>query len=225
MTFQGFADDKASFFQRLEKHQDRDWFAKHKAEFQEGYAKPMQALLDEVASKVDAAFDHTELGAPKVFRIFRDTRFSKDKSPYKTHVGGFLPTKAQGKATEVPMALYLHVGLPSSFAAAGHYMMDPAALARYREAVADERGAELDKILKSLTKKGFTVDSYESYKKVPKGYDADHPRAEHLKRKGLTVGFPALPSGIIAKPALTGWLVKHVKTAAPLVEWLVFATA
>lgn len=225
MTFEGFADASASFFKRLAKHQDRAWFEAHKAEFQEGYAKPMKALLDEVASAVDGAFAHTELDAPKVFRIFRDTRFSKDKSPYKTHVGGFLPTKRDGKATEVPMALYLHVGQPSSFAAAGHYMMDSPALARFRAAVADERGAELDKILKSLSKKGFSARSAESYKKVPKGFDPDHPRAEHLKRKGLFVELPPLPDGILAKPALSPWLAKHVAAAAPLVEWLVFATA
>lgn len=225
MSFSGFADENASFFRRLAKNQDRDWFHAHKAEYDEGYARPMKELLAEVRAKVDASFAHTELDEPKVFRIFRDVRFSKDKSPYKTHCGGFLPTKRQGKATEVPMALYLHVGQPSSFAAAGHYMMDPAALVRYRAAVADRRGDELEKLLKSLRKKGFSVDSHDSYKRVPKGYDETHPRAEHLKRKGLTVGFPALPKGILATPKLLPWLVTNIKASAPLVEWLLFATA
>ncbi len=202
MAFTGFAEADAGFFRRLAKNQDRDWFNAHKKEFEDGYQKPMKELLDEVAAKVDGAFAHCDLDAPKVFRIFRDVRFSKDKSPYKTHIGGFLPTKRSGKATEVPMALYIHIGLPEMFAAAGHYMMDPAALERFRKAVADKRGVELEKLLKALSKKG-----------------------EHLKRKGLTVGFPKMPKGLIASPKLVPWLVTQIKTAAPLVEWLVFATA
>ncbi len=59
---------------------------------------------------------------------------------------------------------------------------------------------------------------------MPKGYDPEHPRAEHLKRKGLTVGFPTLPRGILAQKKLVAWLAGNVKTAAPLVEWLVLAT-
>jgi uncharacterized protein (DUF2461 family) len=117
------------------------------------------------------------------------------------------------------------VGQPHSFGAAGHYMMDSHALVGFRKAVADEkRGAELDKLLRALVKKGYSVDSHDTYKRVPKGYDAAHPRAEHLKRKGLTVGFPALPKGLLTSPKLGAWLVSHAKAATPLVEWLVLAT-
>jgi len=99
-------------------------------------------------------------------------------------------------------------------------------LVKYRAAVGDaKRGRELDSILRSLVKKGFTVGSYGSYQRVPKGYDADHERAEHLKRKGLTVTFPPWPRNILASKELVPWLVGQVKSAAPLVEWLVFATA
>src|SRR5262249_7976774 len=120
---------------------------------------------------------------------------------------------------------YFHVGNDESFGAAGHYMMDPRALGRFREAVADDsKGKELDKILAKLEKKGFSIASHGSYKRVAKGYAPDHPRAEHLKRQGLTVGFPSLPKGLLASSKLLPWVVTHTKTAAPLVEWLVFAT-
>jgi uncharacterized protein (DUF2461 family) len=103
--------------------------------------------------------------------------------------------------------------------------MDPRALERFRAAVADDkRGRELDKLLAGLTKKGFLVASHDSYKRVPKGYDPAHPRAQHLMRKGLTVSFPELPKGILATPKLTAWVIGQAKAAAPLVEWLVFAT-
>jgi uncharacterized protein (TIGR02453 family) len=225
MAFQGFADANAKFFRALSENQSREWFQAHKAEFEEGYHGPMKELLAEVAAGVDASYRHCDLDAPKVFRIFRDVRFSKDKSPYKTHVGGFIPTRRTGKATEVPMALYVHVGQPKSFAAAGHYMMSSEQLLKYRKAVADDkRGRELVKLLAALEKKGFSIASYETYQRVPKGHDAEHPRAEHLKRKGLTVGFPPLPRGVLASKKLVPWLVGHAKATAPLVEWLVFAT-
>lgn len=225
MPFRGFADADAKFFRSLAKNQNREWFQAHKTEFEEGWNEPMKELLGEVRAAIDSGFPHCDLDAPRLFRIYRDVRFAKDKSPYKTHVGGVVAVKRSGKMHETPIALYFHVGQPRSFGASGHYMMDPNALTRFRAAVADDkRGRELDKILTSLKKKGFTVDSHDALKRVPKGYDPEHPRAEHLKRKGLTVGFNALPKGILTSPKLVAFLAGQAKAAAPLVEWLVFAT-
>jgi uncharacterized protein (TIGR02453 family) len=225
--FQGFADAKGTFFKRLAKKNEREWFQAHKVEFEEGWNAPMKLLLADVREAIDAKYEHCDLAEPKVFRIFRDVRFSKDKSPYKTHIGGFIPLERKGKkVTDLPMALYFHVGADETFGAAGHYMMEPESLERFRAAVADDkRGKELEKILATLAKKGFEADSHERLKRVPKGFPADHPRAEMLKRKGLTVSFPPLPAGLLAKPKLVAWLAEGCKTAAPLVEWLVFATA
>lgn len=225
MGFSGFAHADAKFFRHLEKNQSRTWFQAHKLEFEEGYQSPLKELLAEVRDGIDKAYKHSELNEPKTFRINRDVRFSKDKAPYKTHAAGIIATKRQGHVTEVPMALYFQVGVPQSFAAAGHYMMDPRSLAGFRAAVNDEkRGRELVKLLASLEKKGFVVKSYDAYKRVPKGFDPEHPRAPHLKRKGLTVTFPELPKGILKSSKLVPWVVTHCKAAAPLVEWLVFAT-
>jgi len=226
MGFSGFADGSAKFFRALSRNMTREWFQAHKQEFELGYQQPMQALLEEVRMGADKAYTYCDLEEPKLFRIYRDVRFSKDKAPYKLHCAGVIATKLRGKVTEVPMALYFHVGQPNSFGAAGHYMMSPSMLQGFRNAVADDkRGKELDKLLASLKKKGFTTHSYGTYARVPKGFDPEHPRAEHLKRKGLTVDFPELPKGILASPKLVPWLVTQVKAAAPLVEWLVYATA
>ncbi len=225
--FDGFADADAKFFKALAKHNDREWFASHKAEFEEGWNAPMKLLLADVRAQIDRGFPHCDLDEPKVFRIFRDVRFSKDKSPYKKHLGGYIPVQRGNKsATDAPVALYFHVGASEAFGAAGYYMMEAPSLERFRAAVADDaRGKELEKILAKLEKKGFTPDSHERLKRVPKGYEQDHPRAETLKRKGLTVGFPAVPRGLLADRRLTKWLADASKTCAPLVEWLVFATA
>ncbi len=225
--FEGFADPTAKFFKALARKNERAWFLAHKAEFEEGWNAPMKLLLAEVRDAIDGAFPNCDLDEPKIFRIFRDVRFAKDKSPYKTHIGGFIPLLRKGKkSTDLPMALYFHVGADRTFAAAGHYMMEPESLARFRAAVAeDRRGKELEKILGGLARKGFPADSHEGLKRVPKGFPPDHPRAEILKRKGLVVAFPDVPAGLIATPKLPKWLATGCKTAAPLVEWLVFATA
>lgn len=222
--FEGFADADAKFFKRLAKNNNRDWFGEHKAEYEEGYAAPMKALLEEVRDKIDAAYPHCELADAKAFRIHRDVRFSKDKLPYKTHIGGLIPVQRTGKrVTDIPMALYFHVSPEESFAASGHYMMEPDSLGRFRKAVADDRGKELAQIIAKLGKKGYRASAHESLKRPPKGFDPDHPRAEMLKWKGCIVRMPPLPKGVLAKRALVPWLVTACKTTAPLVSWLAFA--
>ncbi|HLK40485.1 MAG TPA: DUF2461 domain-containing protein, partial [Polyangiaceae bacterium] len=178
MAFTGFVDDDAKFFKALARKNERAWFLAHKGEFEAGWNGPMKELLSQVRDAIDRAYAHCDLDDPRVFRIFRDVRFSKDKSPYKTHIGGLVPTKRTGsKVTDLPMALYFHVGATERFGAAGHYMMEPASLARFRAAIADDKqGRELTKILAGLAKKGFKADSHDAYKRVPKGFDPDHPR-------------------------------------------------
>ncbi len=224
--FEGFLDE-GKFWKALGKNQDRDWFMSHKTEFEDGWNQPMKALLHDVQVKIDAAYQHCDLDPPKVFRIFRDVRFSKDKTPYKTHIAGMIPVKRNANVMETPVALYFHVGLETAVAA-GLYMMDGPVLARYRAAVVDEkRGKELTQILTRLERAGFGTGTmhHDILKKVPKGFDPEHPRAELLKRKGLGVSFPAPPKSLLTSKKLTAWLVEHAKKAVPLVEWLVFATA
>jgi uncharacterized protein (TIGR02453 family) len=226
--FRGFADADGRFFKQLAKNQNRDWFLAHKAAFETGWNQPMKVLLAEVSVAIDRAYPHCDLDEPKVFRIFRDVRFSKDKSPYKTHIAGCIPTCKTAKVQNAPVALYAHFGTENVLAA-GLYMMEPPALARFRAAIDDDaRGKELVKILGKLGKAGFSVEAMhaeEVLKKVPKGFDPDHPRADLLRRKALGVTFPKLPKGALASPKLVPWLADLSKKVAPLVEWLVFATA
>ena len=129
-------------------------------------------------------------------------------------------------ATDLPMAVYFHVGAGETFAAAGHYMMGKESLERFRAAIADDkRGKELVKILATLAKKGFVAQAHERSKRVPKGFPADHPRAELLTYKGLTVGFPPVPKAMLASPKLVKWLAAGCEASAPLVDWIAVATA
>ena len=228
--FTGFADPK--FFRELAKRQSRDWFTANKATYDEGFAKPMAALLGEVAKKLDRAYPDCELGEPKVFRIHRDVRFSKDKSPYKTHVSGVLPVKiGAGKVTETPAALYLEIGFDaatgkdSHMAGAGLYLMDPAQLAKYRKAALDDaKGAELARVVKALEKKGGSIEAGDRLKNPPRGVDPGHPRAELLKLKGLVAMFEGISTSTLRKRDLVDWLLERGKLSAPLVRWLAWQT-
>jgi uncharacterized protein (TIGR02453 family) len=225
-AFTGFADRDGRFFAALARNQRREWFQAHRAEYEQGWLAPMKALLAEVRGRLEPLFRHDELAPPKVFRIHRDVRFSKDKSPYKTHIGGYVALDGAGQGPSAAAALYLHVGARELFVAAGQYVMDADQLMAFREAVVDDagRGAELGALLRKLTRAGFGVGSHATLQRVPRGFDPDHPRADLLKRKGLIVTFPEPPRRLLVSRTLVEWLVTHTKKAVPLVEWLAAVT-
>jgi uncharacterized protein (TIGR02453 family) len=229
LRFTGFADSRLAFFHALAKHQKREWFLAHKDDYEAGWHHPMVALLTEARAKLDPTYRYCELAEPKVMRIYRDVRFSKDKSPYKTWIGGGVSVARKAKLPEAPAALYFHAGLGHGstpcFGAAGMYGMMPDALDRYRKALLDDaRGREIAGIVAKLEKKGFELGAMETTKKVPRGVDPDHPRARLLKMKGLIVSFTPPPASL-TKRALLDLLVERARAAVPLVEWLTFATA
>jgi len=226
-VFEGFADREARFFRALAKNQNREWFAQHRAEYEEGWNAPMRALLTEVRERLAPLYRHEDLAAPKVFRIHRDVRFSKDKAPYKTHIGGYLALAGTGGAgPSATAALYFHVAADELFAASGQYMMDGEQLRRFRAAVVDgKRGKQLATLVAKLARAGFTVGSYEQLQRVPRGFDPEHPQADLLRRKGLIVSFPAPSRSLLVSRKLVDWLASQAKPTVPLVEWLAETTS
>jgi uncharacterized protein (TIGR02453 family) len=219
--FSGFDRDAIQFFHELGHEMNRDWFEANKDRYKERWVLPMTALLEQVSSAIASAYKPRKVGAPKLFRIHRDVRFSKDKTPYKTHASGMLPLHAKRPIDGGATALYLHLGADEEYVGAGIYFFDDKQLPRWRKLVAAPKtGAELVKLVGKLRKAGYTVGGHEDYKKVPKGFAPDHPRAEYLKMRGLTVGFPEIPRGLVHKPAFAQWLIKHAKASAPLVAWM-----
>ena len=216
----GFADANARFFRMLAKNQNRDWFLAHKDEYERGWLAPMKALLTELRYRLERGYP-CELGEPKVFRIFRDVRFSKDKSPYKTQVAGYVPLAGMGGRVPGPVAVYLHLGIddlrrrrPLDHGEAAARALPQGAARRPPRRRAREAAAKLEKA-------GFAAGSHDALKKVPRGIDPAHPRAELLKRKGLVVAYPAFDRKLVVSRALVDWLVKQSRRAAPVVEWLV----
>jgi uncharacterized protein (TIGR02453 family) len=223
--FAGFADREGRFFRRLAKHQSREWFTQHRAEYDEGWHAPMLALLNELRERLAPRYRREELAAPKVFRIHRDVRFSKDKAPYKTHIGGYLALAGTGAGPSAAAALYFHVAADEVFAAAGQYMMDGEQLKRFRAALVDaKRGKQLGALLGKLARAKFAVGSHEQLQRVPRGYDPEHPRADLLRRKGLIVSFPTPSRALLTSRKLVDSLASHATSTVPLVEWLAEVT-
>jgi len=218
VRFAGFDRAAPGFFHELAAEQSRDWFHARKDQYLALWQQPMQALLDEIRSALVPVYKGMTLAPAKIFRIQRDVRFAADKSPYKTHIAGVLSVGARkSQPQEGAVAMYVSLGL-EEYSGAGHYIFEGDQLARWRRLVgADKTGKEIAAL---IAKTKLEVDAHEILQRVPKPFENDHPRAALLRHKGLIVGFPDIPAGMIHKPAFAGWLVKQAKAAAPVVRWL-----
>ncbi len=226
MSFEGFPRSAMGFWHELSVEMNKAWFDENKARYQAEWVAPMTALLADVAVRLAPTYRGHALHPPKILRIYRDVRFAKDKTPYKTWIGGAISVGGEGgKPQDGVVAIYAHFGLEEELVGAGQYVFSDATLLRYRKAVADNKsGPAIAKIVAGLTGAGYGLEAGDTSVRVPKPYAADHPRAELLRRKGLTVVFPAIPRGLIHKPALVDWLVAHGKAAAPVGKWVLAHT-
>ncbi len=202
--FAGFPVAALDFYDDLEVDNTKSFWTKHKHVWEESVRDPMLAMTAALAR---------EFGEAKVFRPYRDVRFAKDKTPYKDHQGAFV---ASGPAT----GWYVQVGAPGVFVAAGYYHADSERLGRIRAAIDDDlKGAELEKILKALGRRGWERGG-DTLKTTPRGYDADHPRIDLLRHKSLVMrrsyGFEKL----VHTPKLLDEVRKDWRAARPLVEWV-----
>ena len=202
--FTGFPVEALDFYDDLEMDNTKSFWEAHKTMYTESVKAPMTALTDALAP---------EFGTPKVFRPYRDVRFAKDKTPYKTHQGAFVPAgPACGWYVEIS-ARGVHTG-------GGFYEASGPDLARVRESIDHEAtGKELQRILAKLERSGFEVGG-EKLKTSPRGYDADHPRIELLRHKSITVGKPYGFDKVIHSPALLDAVRKDWRALRPLVDWI-----
>ncbi|HJR90150.1 MAG TPA: DUF2461 domain-containing protein [Aeromicrobium sp.] len=204
MTFDGFPEAALDFYDDLELDNTKSFWQAHKSVYDEAVAAPMKALT--------AALE-PEFGAAKIFRPYRDVRFAKDKSPYKTHQGAYVPT---GPST----GYYVQIGAAGVMVGAGFYEASSARLAVVREAISDEaHGTQLEGILKELEAAGWEVGG-ETLKTAPRGYDVDHPRIALLRHKSLTVGReygfdPVIHSADLVEKVRDDW-----RAATPFLDWV-----
>ena len=200
MAFRGWKVESLEFFEGLEAENSKAYWQRNKAVYEQEVRAPMEALLAELAP---------EWGEGRIFRPYRDVRFSPDKSPYKTHMGALIGGG------------YVQLSAEGLSAGCGMWEMASDQLERYRAAVADERtGAELSALVQDGRAAGLEVMAHGTLKTAPRGYPKDHPRIELLRYKGLATwrdwGAGAWLGTAKAKDKVVGLL----RDASPIQRWL-----
>jgi uncharacterized protein (TIGR02453 family) len=200
MAFDGWPEAALDFFEGLEADNSRSYWTAHKATYDELVLGPMTELTDELGA---------EFGSVKIFRPYRDVRFSADKSPYRTEIGATV-----GSA---------YVRLSAGGLAAGNGMFHLAAdqLSRYRQGVADDvSGVELGRITSAIADQGISLIGHESLKSAPRGYQVDHPRIELLRHKGLVAFIEWPVESWLGTAAVKDHLAEFLVTTGPVADWL-----
>ena len=201
MAFQGWPAEALEFYEGLEADNSKSYWQAHKPTYDECVLAPMQALLADL---------EPEFGAGKIFRPNRDVRFSKDKSPYKTHIGA---TLAGGG--------YVQLSANGLAAGSGRWHPDPDELERYRDAVVDDlSGERLAAIVADLHAGGRDLASHDSLKTAPRGYPKDHPRGDLLRRKGIAAWQQWPVAAWLGTAKAKDRVVEFYRGAAPLNDWL-----
>ncbi len=203
MGFSGFPDEALIFYEGLEADNSRGYWSANKHVYESAVKAPMLALTDELAD---------EFGQPHLFRPNRDVRFAKDKSPYKTHQGAYVPVGVDG------VAYYVQIDADGLYIGGGWWSQGDQIL-RFREALDhDEIGTQLEKIIDSL-RPDFTIGG-DRLKTRPRGAPEDHPRLELLKHKCLHAGRRFTPEPWLHTPEVLGRVRDTWRSLSPLVDWL-----
>ena len=220
--FDGFSDEAIQFLLELQAEQSRTWFKAHQADFMRLCRRPLELFIEELRDRLIPVYPRMVEAEPHYFRIQRDTRFAKDKTPYKTNISADIAIRPRGEDENehgIP-GLYFSWGLEGEYLGIGAWHMSPTVLARYRELLDDSRrGAEIQTMVDRLLAQGCTVEAMEKLKRVPPPYTQDHPRAELLKHKGFAI--MAQPEeNVSSSRRLLDWAEAQLRAAAPLMHLL-----
>lgn len=215
--FAGFPAEGIEFLRALERHNRREWFQPRKLLYEEKVRAPMRALVEAInAQLMKFAPDYVTDPEKAIYRIYRDTRFSHDKRPYKTHIAAIFPRR--GMAKHAGAGLYFQVSAQEVEVAGGVYMPPPENLLIMRRRLLEHheeyRRIAADRAVRRLL--GEVVG--ERLARVPKGFPADHPAADLLRWKQWYYDVQ-LDAGLALTPRLLPELVKRFRAMLPLVEF------
>ncbi len=203
--FTGFPADAFGFYEELLADNSKTFWQANKARYQAQVRAPLEALLGLVDE---------EFGPFHVFRPYVDVRFSKNKAPYKTHIGAY--GESEGGA-----GFYVQLSAAGLLVAAGYYAMAPDQLVRFRSAVDDEaRGGDLAKRVRAAERLGYSMGAIGELKTAPRGYPKDHPRIDILRRKGLMGSKTWEPAAWMHTKRASDRIVSAWRGLADLNEWL-----
>ena len=213
-----FRPEALTFLRNLARHNDREWFTPRKAVFEAELKEPMLAIIRKVTdAMVDFAPSHVRPAEKSLFRIYRDTRFSSDKRPYKTHIAAWW--SHQGLEKTSGAGYYFHVSAKEVIIAAGAYMPEKDQLAAIRHWLL-ENHAEFRKVLRTAAlRKAFSEFEGNALTRPPKGFPKEHPALDLIQCRqwGLSA---TLPAETALEPGLAATLIRHFKLAAPVVNAL-----
>lgn len=216
-AFNGFGPKALAFFEALKFHQSKAWFDEHRDLWEADVMGPMAALVDDLSEE----FARRDMplrgnGRRAIFRLNRDIRFSKDKSPYKTHCGAVLTRSGDKKD---PGLLYIHIDPTGCFVAAGFYRPEPAALAAFRKVMLT-KPALAEALLDRLGDAGLALASFDQLTRMPRGFEAlkGGPLDAMVRMRSLVVQEP-LPAGLITDPALAVRIADFAFRARPVLDY------
>ncbi len=207
-----------AFLRALARHNDRDWFQPRKATFEAELKEPMLALIRKITdAMLDFAPAFVRPAEKCLFRIYRDTRFSNNKLPYKTHVAAWWSHQGMDKTSGA--GYYFHISATEVVIAAGAYMPEKDQLSAIRHWLLDHHAEFRKLIQKPAVRKAFTEFEGNALTRPPKGFPCDHPGMDLIRCKqwGLSASLP--PSAAL-EPTLAATVIRHFKLAAPVVDAL-----
>lgn len=224
--FTAFSSKAFTFLRGLAANNRREWFEAHRAEYEEHLKHPLGQLIEEIDVRL-AAFAPEIIGSPKksAFRIHRDVRFSKDKSPYKTHVACWFYHRdaghgVGGEAAHGGAGFYFHLAPTGSFCGGGLWMPPRPALARIRQCLVDDlEGWEEIVKDRSLRRRFGDLDPDGMLTRLPRGFAGDHPVAPWLRYQSFTLG-RELTASEVTSARLPHTLARHFMALTPFVRWL-----
>lgn len=207
-----------TFLRNLARHNDREWFTPRKAEFEELLRQPMLALVRRITdAMVDFAPNHVRPAEKSLFRIYRDTRFSADKRPYKTHVAAWW--SHQGLEKTSGAGYYFHISAKEVIIAAGAYMPEKDQLAAIRHWLLDHH-QEFRKLLQNRkVRSAFEEFEGNALTRPPKGFPKEHPALDLIQCRqwGLAATLPAAEA---LQSNLAATVIRYFRIAAPVVDAL-----
>lgn len=221
MTFGGFPEDAVHFFEELSSNNNKEWFDRNRSRYERSVLVPSKDFVISMGERLREIAPDI-VAVPKVngslFRLNRDTRFSPDKTPFKTHMG-IIMWQGYRKRMENP-GYYFHLEPGKYMVGAGLYMFPPDIMESYRKAVLDEElGPSLANAVETVEGRGYSVGE-KKYKRVPIGFPKDHERAEFLKYGGMyTLEEGPIPSWIFDERILDE-LMKRFRAMSPVQEWM-----
>ena len=218
-----FTDRTFAFLRDLARNNDRAWFEDNRGRYEAEVRGPAIAFIVDFAPRLKEISPQFRADPRKsggsLFRIHRDTRFSKDKSPYKTSTG--IQFRHQASKNAHAPGFYLHIDPAGSFAGVGTWRPDPATLRAIRDGIVDDPAA-WDAAVRGDFSRVFALGG-EALSRPPRGYDAGHDRVEDLKRKDF-IGVADLSRDRITDPAFLDDFDGLCRAGAPFVRWLCGAT-